>query len=299
MEWGRRSGDDAPMARSIWTGSISFGLVNIPVRLMTAVRDQGVHLHMLSSDGRCRLRRKLVCPDTGEEYDFNNTARGFEIAPDQYVLIKDEEIDKIRPEAGRAIELVEFVKLEHIDPMYYERSYWLAPDQGGTKGYGLLLRAMEEQGRVAIGRFVMRQKQYVCALRPHNGALVLETMRYSDEVVGKDEAIDSNVKVEVNAGELKMAQQLIDALAVDEFDPAKYHDEYRDRLMELIEAKREGEEIVLHEGDDEDLPPVINLMEALQRSLAGAKKSGATAPAAKSHGRPTKKAPAPKRRKSA
>lgn len=278
------------MARSIWTGTISFGLVNIPVRLMTAVRDRGVHLHMLSSDGKCRLRRKLVCPETGEEYDFSRTARGYEVAPDQYVLIKDEELDKLRPEAGRAIELVEFVKLEDIDPMFYERSYWLAPDQGGAKGYGLLLRAMEEQGRVAIGRFAMRQKQYLCALRPHDGALILETMRYADEVVAKDEAIEGNVNIDVNAGELKMAQQLIAALAVDEFQPGKYHDEYRDALKELIEAKSSGEEIVVHEPDDEDLPPVINLMEALQKSLATAKKSAPPKSGAKK---------TPRRRKSA
>ncbi len=282
------------MARSIWTGSISFGLVNIPVRLMTAVRDQGVRLHMLSSDGKCRLRRKLVCPDTGEEYDFNQTARGYEVAPDQYVIIQDEELDKLRPEAGRAIELVEFVKLEHIDPMFYERSYWLAPDQGGAKGYALLMRAMEEQGRVAVGRFAMRQKQYVCALRPHNGALVLETMRYADEVVARDEAVEGNLDVQVNAGELKMAQQLISALAVDEFEPEKYHDEYREALKELIEAKSEGEEIVVHEPEDEDLPPVINLMEALQKSLASAKKSGGGSKPAK----PAAKK-APRRRKSA
>ena len=260
------------MARSIWTGHISFGLVNIPVRLMTAVRDKGVHLHMLSPDGKCRLRRKLVCPDTGEEYDFKNTARGYEIAPDQYVIIRDEEIDAIRPESGRAIEITEFVELEKIDPMYYERSYYLGPGEGGAKAYQLLLQAMQEKQRVAIGRFVMRQKQYLAALRPHNGAIVLESMRYADEVVQVEDEIDLPKDVKVSKGELKMAQQLVDALASDEFEPQKYRDDYRDRLMEMIESKAEGEEVVLHGPAEEEVPQVINLMEALEKSLAEKKK---------------------------
>lgn len=270
------------MARSIWTGHISFGLVNIPIRLLTAVRDKGVHLHMLSPDGQCRLRRKLVCPDTGEEYDFKETSRGYEIAPDQYVIIRDEEVDAIRPEAGRAIEITEFVELEKIDPMYYERSYYLAPAEGGAKAYQLLLQAMQEKGRVAIGRFVMRQKQYLAALRPHDGAIVLETMRYADEVVSIDDELDLPKDVKVSKGELKMAQQLIDALASDTFEPGNYKDEYREKLMELIESKAEGEEIVLHESAEEEVPRVINLMEALQKSLAD--KSKATKP-----GRPPRK----------
>lgn len=261
------------MARSMWSGHISFGLVNIPIRLMTAVRDKGVHLHMLSPDGKCRLRRKLVCPETGEEFDFNQTVRGYEIAPDQYVVIGDEEADAIKPEAGRAIEITEFVELDQIDPMYYERAYYLSPGEGGAKAYQLLLRAMEEKGRVAIGRFVMRQKQYLAALRPHGGAIVLETMRYADEVVRADEELDLPKNVKVSKGELKMAEQLIDVLASDTFEPQKYNDDYRDRLMDLIETKAQGEEVVVHAPTEEEAPRVINLMEALQKSVAEKEKA--------------------------
>lgn len=262
------------MARSIWTGSISFGLVNIPIRVNTAVREQGVHLHMLTPDGKCRLRRKLVCPDTGKEYDFGSTARGYEVAPDQYVMVTDEEIKSIKPEAGRMIEITEFVKLTDIDPMYFERAYYITPDERGTKAYQLLYKSMEEKGRVAIGRMTMREKQYLIALRPHNGLIVMETMRYADEVVNPKEEFDIPKKVDVNAGELKMAEQLIEALTTDSFDPSKYHDEYREKLMELINKKAEGEEVVVHAAEEEDLPPVINLMEALQKSLASARKAG-------------------------
>lgn len=290
------------MARSIWTGSISFGLVNIPVKLMTAVREHGITLHMLSPDGKCRLRRKLVCPDTGEEFQFNETTRGYEVAPDQYVIINDEELDKLRPEAGRAIEIQEFVEQDKIDPMYYERSYYLAPDERGGKAYQLLLQALEEKDRVAIGTFVMRQKQYICALRAHKGLIVLETMRYADEVVNPEEEIGVPKHVKVSEGELKMATQLIEALAAEGFDPTKYKDEYRTKLQELIDAKAEGEEVVLHEPEDEEAPPVINLMEALQKSLASARKAGDT-PSRHAKGNGRKRAASsahtPRRRKSA
>jgi DNA end-binding protein Ku len=279
---------DSTMARSIWTGSISFGLVSIPIKVHTAVRDKGVHLHMLTPDGKCRLRRKLVCPDSGKAYDFENTARGYEVAPDQYVLVSDEEIDSIRPESGRMIELTEFVQLDDIDPMFFERPYHLAPDDRGAKAYQLLYRAMADKGRVAIGRMVMRQKQYLVALRPHDGVIIMETMRYADDLVDAAKELDLPANVEVSTGELKMAEQLIEAMTSDRFDPDQYRDEYRERLMSLIDQKAEGEELVVHEPAEDDVPQVINLMEALQKSLAGAKKQT---------GKQAKKKPA--RRKSA
>lgn len=164
------------MPRAMWSGSISFGLVNVPVRMYTAVRDRGVHFHRLSPDGTCRLRNKLVCPDTGQEFDFKDTARGYEIAPGQYVIMRDEELENLKPEAGRSIDIRDFVDLADIDPVYYDNTYYLAPDERGAKGYQLLLEVMKKQQKVGIAKFVMREKEYLAAIRPYKNALVLETM---------------------------------------------------------------------------------------------------------------------------
>jgi DNA end-binding protein Ku len=255
------------MARSIWSGNISFGLVNVPVKLFTAVRDQSVHFHMLSEDGRCRLRRKLYCPDTGEEYDFKHTARGYEIAPSQYVIIRDEELDKLRPEKGRTIEISDFVDLQDIDPIYYDRTYYLMPDAQGVKGYQLLLHAMRASGKVGIATFVMRRKEYLAALRPTEKAILLETMHFSEEISQIGEEIDEPPKASLAKKELDVAEQLITALS-GRFDPSKYEDAYTQKVRELVEAKAEGEEdLVLAEAGEPEAPPVYNLMEALEKSL--------------------------------
>ena len=262
------------MARSIWTGSITFGLVNVPVKLVTAVRDKTIHFHMLSEDGTCRLRRKLYCPETEEEYDFKKAARGYEIAPEQYVLVNEEEIERARPEAGRAIEIEEFVELSKIDPIYYNRPYYLVPDESGAKAYQLLLEAMEKTQRVAIARFVMRKKQYVAAIRPREDVLVLETMHYADEVASVEDLGGAPKDVDVPKKQMQVAEKLIEELASDEFDPSRYHDEYRERLEELIESKAEGEETISAAAEEEEPPPkAINLMEALEKSLNEAKRS--------------------------
>jgi DNA end-binding protein Ku len=267
------------MPRSLWTGSISFGLVNIPVRLSTAVRDKTISFNMLSPDGGCRLRRKLFCPETGEEYDFKDTARGYAIAPDQYVIIRDEELDSLKPDAGRTIDISDFIDLEQIDPIYFDRSYYLLPGEGGAKAYRLLMQAMEQSGRVAIAQFVMRQKQYLVAIRPIGGALMLHTVHYADEVTEAVELNDELPDAEVDDRELKVAKQLIEALHAD-FEPEKYKDEYREQVRELIESKAEGEDITTAStGEAEAAPPTFNLMDALKASLedkgpASKKKSG-------------------------
>jgi DNA end-binding protein Ku len=254
------------MARAIWSGSISFGLVNVPVKMYTAVRDRGVHFHMLSEDGSCRLRRKLVCPETGKEYDYAQTTRGFEIAPDQYVIIANEELDALKPEAGRTIEITDFVDLAHIDPIYYERPYYLAPDERGGKAYHLLHEAMSRAGKVGIANFVMRQKQYLAALRPMQSILCLEVMNYADEIVPLDEIPGTEFAGEADKRELSVAQRLIDALS-GEFEPGKYHDEYRERLLELIEKKAAGEDVVIQPPAREP-ERIADLMQALEASLA-------------------------------
>ncbi|MEX0775354.1 MAG: Ku protein [Phycisphaeraceae bacterium] len=264
------------MARAMWSGSISFGMVNIPVKLHSAVRDHSIHFHMMSKDGQCRLRRKLVCPETDEEYDFEDTARGYEVAPGQYIIIRDEELASLKPEPGKAIDILDFVELEQIDPIYYDRSYYLAPDERGVKGYELLLRAMTDQKKVGIAKFVMRGKEYLAALRPMGDIIGLETMRFADEVMAAKEVHDPPKGVKIEKKELDVAERLIDAL-VTKFDPKKYKDDYRQKVEKLIEKKAKGGKIAITEPTEEEIPPVYNLMEALEKSLKAAKK-----PAAKS-----------------
>ncbi|MBC7835530.1 MAG: Ku protein [Phycisphaerales bacterium] len=269
------------MARSIWSGTISFGLVNIPIKLFTAVRDTTIHFHMLSKDGQCRLRRRLVCPDTNEEYDFQDTARGYEVAPDQYVIIRDEELASVKPEAGRTIEITDFVDLAEIDPIYYDRTYYLGPDARGGKAYRLLLDAMTQSGKVGIAKFVMRTKEYLAAIRPGRGILCLETMYFADEVQDAKGVVDVPAAKEVNKKELQVAAQLIDALS-GPFKPENYRDEHRDRVQELLDKKAAGETIRVSDEQEEEAPRVLSLMKALEASLAKSKKS-ARAPARKAN----------------
>ncbi|MFA9477902.1 Ku protein [Phycisphaerales bacterium AB-hyl4] len=256
------------MPRSIWSGSISFGMVNIPVKVLTAVRDHSIHLHMLSKDGSCRLRRKLYCPDTGEEYDFKDTARGYEVAPSQYVILKDEELDQLKPEGGRTIDISDFVNLETIDPIYFNRSYYLTPAEGGGKAYKLLVDAMSKAGSLAIAQMVMRQKQYLVAIQVADEALIMHTMHYADEVQGMDEIADDLPRdIKPTKKEVEAAQQLIDTMT-GEFDPAQYQDDYQQQVRELIESKAEGEGVKeVAEDADEEIPPTFDLMEALKQSV--------------------------------
>lgn len=270
------------MARSLWSGSISFGLVNVPVKLHTVVRERQVHFHMMTPDGSCRLRRKLVCPDTGKEYDFKDTSRGFEVAPDQYVIIEEEELAKLKPEQGHAIEIQEFVDLQDVDPVYFDRPYYLSPGKGGEKGYKLMVQAIESSGKVGIARFVMHQRQHLAVLRVRDHALVLETMHYHDEV-GDVSELDLPGRVSVNERERDLAVQIIESMATA-WEPERYHDEYREQLEELIRERAEGkEETVLDQAPPQPGGKVIDLMEALKKSLAqragGGGASEAPAPA--------------------
>ncbi|MBI3128534.1 MAG: Ku protein [Candidatus Tectomicrobia bacterium] len=254
------------MPRSIWSGNISFGLVNIPVKLQTVVREKSVRFHLLNPDGSCRLRRKLYCPETGEEYDFNETARGYEIAPDQYILMDEKELKKLRPDEGRSIAIDAFIRIEEVDPVYFDKPYYLVPDENAAKAYSLLLRAMEESKTAAIAHFVMRERQHLSILRPRDGAIVLHAMHYSDEVAEAGQ-LDIPRDVKPAGRELDIAMKLINEMTTD-FDPSRYRDEYREELEKLIEAKAEGKEFVTAataEGGGRGR--VVNLMEALQRSL--------------------------------
>lgn len=259
------------MARSFWSGSISFGLVNIPIKLATAVREKNIHFHMLSPDGTCRLRRKLYCPETGKEYDFSETARGYEIAPGQYIIMDEDELENLRPEAGRAIQIAQFVDAAEIDPIYFDSTYYLVPDDPGVRAYRLLMEAMKKSDRVAVARFVMRQKEHLALIRVRDESLLLQTMHYADEVLSAEEVGAKTEPVQLPAKEVQIAEQLIEALTA-EFDPAEFRDEYRLKVEKLIERKAAGEEVVTPAVAEEEAPRIINLREALEKSLREAKK---------------------------
>ena len=279
------------MARAIWSGAISFGLVNVPVKLYSATSPKTVRFHQISSKTGARIRQKRVDPSTGEEVAFEDIVKGFELSPDRYVLIEPEELDALDPKATKTIDIEEFVDLSEIDPIYYDHSYYLAPTTGGAKAYRLLLDAMREANKVAIGRIVIRSKQQLCALRPTGDVMTLSTMLFGDEVLAPDrlDELDAVGDAEASQRELAMAQQLIDSLSA-EFDPSRFRDDYRDRVLDLIERKAAGEEIAV-EPEAEETAPAPDLMAALEASLAEVHSGSSDAPA------PEKK-PAAKSRKS-
>jgi DNA end-binding protein Ku len=258
------------MARAIWSGSISFGLVNVPIKLYTAVSPKDVRFNQLEEGTNARIRQKRVSSETGEEVPYERIVKGYEISPDRYVVITPEELDSLDPKATHTIDIEDFVELDQIDPLFYERPYYLVPDRAGSKAYALLVRAMKEANKVAIARMVLRTKQYLAAVRPLGDVLVLETMLFSDEVVPAEE-LDGvpGEDVEVSERELKMARQLIESLSTD-FEPERYRDEYREQVLALIEAKSEGQEIVATAVTEEPAP-AVDLMAALEASLAAAK----------------------------
>ncbi len=260
------------MPRAIWSGSISFGLVNVPVKLYSAISPKDVRFNQLEEGTGARIRQKRVSAETGEEVPYDRIVKGYEIAPDRYVVIAPEELEALDPKATRAIDIEDFVELDQIDPIHYERPYYLVPEKGAAKAYKLLLQAMTDSNKVAIARMVLRTKQYLAAIRPVGDVLCLETMLFADEVVPAD-ALDGvpGPDVDVSERELKMARQLIESLSTD-FEPEKYRDEYRDQVLALIERKAEGQEIVAQPTAEEPAK-VVDLMAALEASLAAAKAS--------------------------
>jgi DNA end-binding protein Ku len=258
------------MPRPIWTGAISFGLVNVPVKLYTATQAKDVRFHQLHDSDGVRIQQKRVCPKDGEEVAFEHIVKGYEIAPGQYVQVTQDELRALSPKSTKTIEIEEFVDLAEIDPVYYEHSYYLAPDRNAARPYALLLRAMQESNRVAIGRVVLRTKEYLTAIRPMGRALTMSTMLFADEVVDQDriEGLPDD-DVETPARELKMARQLVESLTT-EFEPDRFRDEYRAKVLDLIDRKAAGQEITL-QPEEEESAPVTDLMAALEASLAEAK----------------------------
>jgi DNA end-binding protein Ku len=288
------------MPRAIWSGAISFGLVNIPVKLYSAVSRKTVRFHQIDAESGQRIRQQRVNPGSGEEVPYEQIVKGYEISPDRYVTITPEELEALEPQKTRTIDIEQFVDLEQIDPIYYDHPYYLAPDKGAAKAYKLLLDAMAEADKVAIARVVIRSKENLVALRAYGGAITMETMLFPDEVIQPDSieelaAVDGDVKT--TKRELDMAKQLIESLSGD-FEPSEYRDEYRERVLDMIERKAAGETITIEEpvAEKKEVP---DLMAALEASIAASKsppKKRATSGngASKSKPKPKKKAPAKK-----
>ena len=269
------------MARPVWSGTISFGLVAIPVKLFNAVRRQSVSFNQLDERNMARIRYRKVNAESGEEVGDDHIVKGYEISKGRYVIVDPDDLEAFMPVATKSVDLEEFVDLADIDPVYFDSAYHLAPD-GPPKPYVLLARAMEASGKVAIGRFVMRNKQYTAAIRAEGGRLVMSTLAYADEVIDPAEIDELNglESVEVNDKEIAMAEALVSSLTAD-FEPEKYRDEYREEVMALIQMKADGQAFEVPETAAQK-PKVVDIMAALEASVAAAKEARTRHPAKKS-----------------
>jgi DNA end-binding protein Ku len=292
------------MPRAIWSGSISFGLVNIPIKLYAAVSRKSVSFNQLDSRTGARVKHKKVSAIDGEEVPTEAIVKGYELASGEYVTVGDDELSTLDPEASRAIDIEEFVDLAEIDPIFYDSAYLVAPDKATVKPYALLAQAMEESGKVAIAKFVMRSKQYLCAVRPKDGTLLMSTMVYADELNDASEIpeLDDLHDVTVSQKELDMARQLIHSLSAD-FEPERFEDTYRQQVLDLIERKAAGHTEIVAPPVAMDEDKVVDLMAALEASVQSAKKArqrhpaGAPEAEADSDAKSKAKAPAKKRAK--
>jgi DNA end-binding protein Ku len=258
------------MARAIWSGSISFGLLNVPVRMYSAVARRNIALREIRESDSSRIKHRRVAEGTDEEVPYDEIIKAYELTPGQYVPLTKEEMGALAPEKTRAIDVQDFVDLDEIDPMYFDSPYYLGPADGAEKAYSLLAKAMAASGKVAIARFVLRNKEHLAAIRSNGEVLTLTTMRFADEVVPPSELDILPEKASKPARrEQEMAEQLIDSLSTD-FDPEAYHDEYREQLLKLIERKAEGKEIVASEAETPKATKAPDLMAALEASIAAA-----------------------------
>jgi DNA end-binding protein Ku len=285
------------MARAIWSGSISFGLLNVPVRLYSAVARRGISLREIRQSDGARIRHRRVAEGTDEEVPYEKIIKAFEVTKGNYVPLEKDEIEALAPKKTRAIEVQDFVDLDEIDPIYFDSPYYLGPADGAEKAYSLLASALQKSGKVAIARFVFRNKEHLAAIRAGNGVLTLTTMRFADEVVPPGELDDviPEEKPKVGKREVEMAEKLIDSLTRD-FDPTAYRDEYREELMSLIERKAEGKEVVTPEAPEPEATTAPDLMAALEESIAAVKgkEDGKARKPAKAKKRKAAKKPAKK-----
>ena len=256
------------MPRAIWSGSVSFGLVNVPVKLVTATSSKDVRFHQLHDADGGRINQRRVCSLDGEEVPYEHIVKGYDLGGGNYVMVNNDDLASVDPEASRTVDIEEFVDLAEIDPLYFDHSYYLVPDARAEKPYALLTETMARSGKVAVGRFVLRTKQYLALMRPRDGVLVLSTMLYADEVVDPESLdVQRADDLKPSERELAMATSLVESLSAP-FEPEKYHDEHREKLLQVIEAKASGETIVAPEAEEK--APVVDLMAALEASLAAA-----------------------------
>ncbi len=259
------------MTKAIWTGSLSFGLVNVPVGLYSATEDRSIHFNQFRAGTSERIRNKRVSEQTGEEVSYGDIVKGYDLGGGEYVILTPEELASVAPGASRTIEVTDFVELADIDPIYFDKPYFLAPHgKNGDRAYELLRRVMAETNKVAIATFVMRDKQYLVAVRPEKAALVLETLLFADEVRDPVKEIDVlPVEATFEKRETEMANLLIDSMTTS-WEPKTYRDTYRERVEELIDQKRQGT-VVVNEGPRAEPAPVVDLLAALQASVTAAK----------------------------
>jgi DNA end-binding protein Ku len=265
------------MPSSVWSGHLTFGLISMPVRLFSGARSQGISFNMLHRTDKSRLKQQYVCQAENVVVDRSDIVKGYEFRKDEYIVIEPEEIKKIEPQTAKTMEILEFVKESEVDPIYFESSYYMMPEEAGRRPYALLTKALEESEYVAIAKITMHNREYTVFLRPTQGGMMLHTMYYAEEVK-KVEGFGAPEGVELKDAEVKVAHQLIEALA-GEWDPEKYKDNFQENLKKLIETKLEGGEVAAVE-QPKKLAPVVDLMAALKQSLAqmeGKKKPAATA----------------------
>ena len=256
--------------RPIWKGAISFGLISIPVKLFSAVENKSIKFHLLHSEDGGRVRYKRVCAKCGKEVDWNDIVKGYEYSKDHYVTFTDEDLEAVEVDSIKAIDVVSFVPLTDIDPIYFNKTYYVVPEPSGLKAYKLLSEALEAEGQVGVAKVALRDKEHLSTIRLKDDVFVLETMHWPDEIRPAEfEELDK--KVEVRDQEVKMARQLIQQLS-DEFKPEAFKDEYRDELQKLAERKVEGKEVTVAAEPEEEAAPVVDIMEALKASVDDAKK---------------------------
>lgn len=255
------------MPRPIWNGSISFGLVNVPIKMYNTIKRKGISFNQLRKSDGCRIRLKKTCANDGAEVPNEQIVKGYEVSPDRYVVISQADLDALNPKASKTIEIEDFVLSNQINPIYYEQSYYLVPDKGAAKAYTLLLAAMKEAKRIAIAKLVIRNKQHLTAIRPDERVLTLSIMHFADEIISQNEIDDIPASdAQPEKREMAIAMQLIESLSSD-FEPNKYHDEYYDKVIEMIEKKAEGQQVVSQPAAPQNTK-VVDLMAALEASLA-------------------------------
>ncbi|GAC1411189.1 MAG: Ku protein [Candidatus Velthaea sp.] len=301
------------MAHAIWTGSINFGLVTIPVKLFTAVRSNDLRFNFLHKKDQGRIFNERHCSVCDEKVEYADLVRGFEYEKGHYVTVTDDDLKKVNVEATQSVDIVEFVELDQINPMYFDTPYYLEPEKKGRHAYALLRESLKEAGKVGIARVVIRSREHLAALKPNGEALVLELMHYASEVVEQSDFDFPSLKEDVAPAELKVAKMLIDTMSSEKFEPERFHDTYKEEVMAMIEARAAGQDVPEQPAARPTAGNVVNLMDVLQRSLEesskrrGGKAASADAEEDETPARGTKRAGAkksaavakPKRKKSA